>query len=93
MNYKVVCSIEFPDGHMEYVTWEPEFYGTMIKNNVDIRSLFYDIERNGFSDSPVDVLIELYEDPKIQTITQRIGDNEFQTQLLIGKNIFPIIRY
>ena len=29
-NYKVVATIEFPDGKEEFVLWEPELYGQMV---------------------------------------------------------------
>jgi len=93
LNPKVVCSIEFPDGSMEYVIWEPELYGQMKYSNVDIRELFYNTSKNGFTDAPVDVLIEMYDDPKIQEISQTTGEKQGLMQLLIGRKIFPIERF
>lgn len=92
-NYKIVCSIEYSDGHMEYVIWEPEFYGQMMYSNVSVRDLFYKPSLNEFSDQIVDVLLELWENPQVQNIMSKMGDNEVFHQICIGKKIFPINRY
>lgn len=89
-DYKVVCSIEFPDGHYEYVLWEPEFYGKMVQHNVDIYSLFYDTSRNGFSDQPLEVSIDLYDNPIVQTMRSIMGDNEVSIQMLVGTKVIPL---
>ena len=92
-NYKIVCSIEFPNGSVEYVIWEPEFYGEMLYKGIDVSELFYNISRNGFADAPVDVLVELYDNPQIKEIGVKIGDNEQVRQLLIGTKVLPIRNY
>lgn len=91
--YKVVASIEFPNGQEEYVIWEPEFYGTMLYKQIDIVGLFYNTSENGFLDAPVSVLLELWENPQIKKIVSKIGDNEVSQDLLIGKRVFPIRRF
>ncbi len=90
MKYKVVCVIEFPDGTEEHVIWELKFYGDMVKKGVDIYSLFYDMSLNGFSHAPVGVNIGIYENPIVEKIGLRIGENEVQKELLIGELILPL---
>jgi hypothetical protein len=90
MNYKVVCAIEFPNGDEEYVIWDLRFYGEMVKNNVDIYSLFYDTSRNGFADAPVGVSISIYDNPQVKQIGLKMGDNEVSKDILIGEKILPI---
>ena len=92
-HYKIVATIEFPDGHEEYVIWEPEFYGQMVYNNVSVDELFYNTSQNGFSDAPVSVLLELWENPLIQKIVSKLGDKEVLQELLIGNKVFPIRRF
>ena len=92
-NYKVVATIEFPDGREEFVLWEPELYGQMVYRDVDMVGLFYNTSINGFKDPPVSVLIELWENPYVKKISSKIGDNEDVVDLLIGKKILPIRRY
>jgi hypothetical protein len=87
---KIVFTIEFPDGHEEYVLWEPEFYGEMIYKGMDITELFYNTHKNGFIDPPVSVLIELWENPSVKKITSKMGDNEVILDVIVGKKIFPI---
>ena len=89
-NYKIVCIIEFPDGTEEHVIWELKFYGDMIKRGVDIYSLFYDMSLNGFSDPPVGVSIGIYDNPMIEKISLKIGDNEVIRELLVGEQILPL---
>ena len=91
-NYKIAVTIEFPH-HTEYVIWEPEMLGALMYNGVDIQSIFYDTSKNGFTDVPVHVLIELYDNPALEQITQRINGNEVQMQILIGTKILPIRSY
>lgn len=88
-NYKIAITIEFPH-HTEYVIWEPEMLGHLMYNGINIEDIFYNIEKNGFKDPPVHVLIELYEDPKIEQITQKMNDKEVLMQILIGTKILPI---
>lgn len=90
MNYKVVCIIEFPNGNEEHVIWEVKFYGDMIKKGVDIYSLFYDTALNGFTDTPVGVSIGLYDNPVIEKIGLKMGDNEVLKELLVGELILPL---
>ena len=90
IEYKIVCKIEFPDGSEEYVIWEPVFYGEMISNKVDIASLFYDIDKNGFTTHPLNVWIDLYVSPTIQQIVQGQGDKHEIKSFLVGKKCFSI---
>jgi hypothetical protein len=91
--YKVVATIEFPDGREEFVLWEPELFGQMMYRGVDLYNLFYDTSKNGFIDAPVTVLIELYENPTVKEIVSKIGDNEVLIDVLIGNKIFPIRQF
>lgn len=89
-NYKVIATIEFPNGNEEYVVWEPELYGQMVMNNIDIHSLFYDTSKNGFRDAPLNVRIDLYDNPTIQEIGQTMNSEHFTRQLLVGKKVIPM---
>jgi hypothetical protein len=89
-NCKIVCTIEFPDGNDEYVIWEPLFYGDMIKNKVDVSSLFYDITKNGFRTPPLNVWIDLYIEPRVEMLEQLWGGSALVKQVLIGKKCFTI---
>lgn len=90
-NYKVVLTIDYPH-HTEYVIWEPEMLGVMLYKGVDLYKLFYETKPSPMqnADAPVNVLIELYEDPQVKEIIQRIEDKEVQMQILIGTKILPI---
>jgi hypothetical protein len=90
MNPKVVCRIEFPNGDEEFVVWELKFYGEMVKKNVDIYSLFYDLSLNQFSDAPVGVHIGIYDNPQVKKIGLKMGDKEVQKEILIGELILPL---
>ena len=92
-NYKVVATIEFPDGREEFVLWEPELYGQMVYRSVDIVELFYNTDKNGFEVAPVNVLIELYENPVVRKIGSKIEGNEEIVDLLVGNRIFPIRQF
>lgn len=91
--YKVVATIEFPDGREEFVLWEPELYGEMIYRGVDMVELFYNTLGGDSNTSPVSVLIELYENPVVKKIMSKIGDEEIYLDLLIGTKIFPIRQF
>ena len=91
--YKVVISMEFPDGSMEYVIWEPEFFGKMRYAGMDISKLFYDTSSNGFLDAPVDVLVELWKNPQVKKITSKTGDKEVLIEICVGEKIIPLARY
>lgn len=91
-NYKVVISLEFPDGSIEYVIWEPELYGKLAYMNADFESMFYDTTKNNFQVAPVDVLIELYDNPQLTTISSQIGDKVGLKQLLVGERVLPLKR-
>jgi len=91
--YKVVATIEFPDGHEEFVLWEPELYGEMIYGGVDMAELFYKTLGGDFNTAPVNVLIELYENPIVKKIMSKIGDEEIYLDLLIGTKVFPIRQF
>ena len=92
-DYKVVATIEFPNGREEYVIWEPELYGAMIYRGVDMYELFYNTSKNGFKDPPVNVLIELYETPIVKKIGSRIEGNEQIVDLLVGVKVLPIRQF
>ena len=92
-NYKVVAKIEFPNGREEFVLWEPELYGQMVYRGVDMYELFYNTSKNGFEVAPVNVLIELYENPVVNKIVSKIGDNEVLLDILIGNEVFPIRQF
>lgn len=97
MDYKVVCVIEWSDGHEEHVFWEPELYGKMVTNKIDFNKMFYDTSVNGFKTPPVGVDIGLYENPSLQMIERKTGSMEteevFQQPLLIGKKVIPLAFY
>jgi hypothetical protein len=88
--YKVVCTIEFPH-HTEYVIWEPEFLGQMMYKGIDIESIFYNTEKNGFIDAPVNVLIELYKNPTLLEIPSKNEGELQQIPLLVGEKVLPIL--
>lgn len=92
-NYKVVISLEFPNGDIEYVIWEPELYGKLAYINADFESMFYDTTKNNFQVAPVDVLIELYDNPQITTISSQIGNKLGLKQLLVGERVLPLKRF
>lgn len=92
-NYKIVATIEFPDGREEFVLWEPELYGEMVYRGVDMYELFYNTSKNGFEVAPVNVLIELYENPVVRKIGSRIKGNEEIIDLLVGNKVFPIRQF
>ena len=92
-NYKIVATIEFPDGREEFVLWEPELYGEMVYRGVDMYELFYNTSKNGFEVAPVNVLIELYENPIVRKIGSRIKGNEEIIDLLVGNKVFPIRQF
>ena len=89
--YKVVCTIEF-QFHTEYVIWEPEFLGQMMYKGIDIEQLFFNTEKNGFTDPPNNVLIELYKNPTLVPIPSQ-NEGESQIQLLVGEKVLPIRIY
>ena len=91
--YKVVATIEFPDGREEFVLWEPKLYGEMIYGGVDMVKLFYNTLGNDSNTAPVSVLIELYENPIVKKIMSKIGDEEIYLDLLIGTKVFPIRQF
>ena len=86
-NYKIVITLEFPH-HEEYVVWEPELYGKMKYAGVDVEKVLFEVEPK-----PIFALIELYDNPIIQEIDVRVGDNTIRRQLLIGTKILPIMSY
>ena len=91
-NYKVVITLEFPDGSVEYVIWEPELYGRLCYMNSDFHSIFYDTTKNNFQVPPVDVLIELWENPQLTTISSQIGNKLGLKQICVGNKILPLKR-
>jgi hypothetical protein len=91
--YKVVATIEFPDGKEEFVIWEPELYGQMLYRGIDIKEMFYNTSKNGFKVAPVNVLIELYENPQVKQMVSKIEGMEVNIDLLIGNKVFPIRQF
>lgn len=91
-NYKVVITLEFPDGSLEYVIWEPELYGKLCYMNSDFESIFYDTSKNNFKVPPVDVLIELWDNPQLTTISSQIGNELGLKQMCVGQRIIPLKR-
>ena len=91
--YKAVLTLEFQDGHEEFVIWEPELLGSLLYNDVDIFGMFYDPKTKYFTKQLLFVKIELYESPQVKDVQVRIGDNEVTRQILIGTKILPIRTY
>jgi hypothetical protein len=87
--YKIVITLEFPH-HEEFVVWEPELYGKLCYNNIDVEKLLYDKEKNGYVDDLLSATIELYDDPKVTDIEMKLGDQLQIRQILIGTKILPI---
>lgn len=90
---KVVITLEFANGDEEYVIWEPELYGYLIKSQVDIPAMLADSVKNDFSTPPMSYHLELWENPHIQKIVSKIGSNEFIRNVCVGKKLFPIRSY
>jgi hypothetical protein len=86
-NYKIVVTLEFPH-HEEYVVWEPELYGQMKYTGVDVEKILYNVEPK-----PIFAIIELYDNPIIQEIDVKIGEDIVRKQLLIGTKILPLVTY
>ena len=90
-NYKVVISLEFPDGSIEYVIWELELYGRLCYINADFEEMFYN--KNNFKIQPVDVLIEIWDNPFVSTIESRVGDKVGLVQICTGNKVLPLKRF
>ena len=93
MNYKVVVFIEYSDGMVEHVLWEPEMYGQMCYNNTDFHRLFYETIPTITQNSLVDVFMELWDNPSIQKVSSVMGDNEVIREICLGKKILPLRRF
>lgn len=91
-NYKVVITLSFPDGSEEYVIWEPELYGKLSYMNADFNAIFFDTTKNNFQVAPVEVLIELWENPQLTTISSQIGDKVGLKQICVGSRVLPLKR-
>jgi hypothetical protein len=87
--YKIVITLEFPH-HEEFVVWEPELYGKLCYNRIDVEQLLYDKEKNGYTEELLSATIELYDDPKVTEIDTKLGDDTIRRQILIGTKILPI---
>jgi hypothetical protein len=92
-NYKIVITIELPNGDEHFVIWEPELYGDLLKKGVDIETFLVEFVKNDFKVSPVSYLIELWNNPTIKPIVSKMGSNEVIRELCVGERIFPIVRY
>ena len=88
--YKIVVTIEFEDGHEEFVVWEPELLGAMLYGGVDLYDFFYNPTKNNLSQQPILVKLELFDDPIVKDIQVKIGDEMILRQILIGTKILPI---
>lgn len=84
--YKIVVCLEFLNGDMEYVIWEPLMYGQMLDNNVDLHKLFFDTP-DFITTPPLEVNIYLYHNPQVKEISQGMNGESVVRQLLIGKRI------
>ncbi len=89
-NYKVVITLEFPDGSVEYVIWEPELYGKLCYMNADFEEVFYN--KNNFKVQPIDVLFELWENPSVSSVSSQIGDKLGLKQICVGTKVIPLKR-
>ena len=65
----------------------------MVYRGVDMYELFYNTSKNGFEVAPVNVLLELYENPVVRKIGSKIEGNEEIVDLLVGNRIFPIRQF
>jgi len=90
-NYKVVISLEFPDGTIEYVIWEMELYGKLCYLNADFQSMFQD--QSKFKTPPVDVLFEIWNNPSVSTIEHKIGNEITLKQICTGSRVIPLKRF
>lgn len=91
--YKIVITIEFPNGDERFVIWEPELYGEMVYRGVDVGQVLENMSKNDFKTPPLSYLLELWENPRLENIVSKIGSNELLQQLCIGKRVFPIARF
>lgn len=88
--YKVVITLEFPDGSIEYIIWEPELYGKLCYMQTDFQEMFYN--KNNFKVQPIYVLFELWENPRVSTIASRVGDKIGMEQICAGSRVIPLKR-
>jgi len=93
MSFKVVVFLEYSDGRVEHILWEPEMYGQMCYNNTDFHNLFYETTAKLAQVSLVDVFMELWDKPLIQEIQSQIGDKSVMRQIITGKKILPLRRF
>lgn len=93
VNYKVVVFMEYSDGTVEHVLWEPEMYGEMCYRNADFYNLFYETTATLSQSSLVDVYMELWNNPSIQKVTSQIGDKSVIREICIGTKILPLRRF
>lgn len=91
--YKIVITIEFPNGDERFVIWEPELYGNMVYNKIDVGQVLENMCKNDFEVAPLSYLLELWENPHLKNIVSKIGSNELVQQICVGKKIFPIVRF
>lgn len=92
-NYKIVITIELPNGDEHFVIWEPELYGELVGKGVDMETFLTEFVKNDFKVVPVSYLIELWNNPTIKQLVSKIGSNEVIREVCIGERIFPIVRY
>ena len=92
-NYKIVITMEFPNGDERFVIWEPELYGKLVYSGVDVEQFLTDMSKNDFKTPPLTYLIELWENPHLENIVSVIGSNKVILPICVGTKVFPIIRY
>lgn len=91
--YKIVITIELPSGEEFFVIWEPELYGNLLRQGVNVGEMLQNMCINDFKVVPVNYLLELWVNPHIKNIVSKIGSNEFTRQVCVGSRLFPIISY
>ena len=60
--------------------------------NADFNAIFFDTTKNNFQVAPVEVLIELWENPQLTTISSQIGDKVGLKQICVGSRVLPLKR-
>ena len=91
--YKIVITIELPNGDEHFVIWEPELYGELVKTGVNMEEFLQTSVVKDFKVSPVSYLIELWNNPQVKPLVSKMGSNEVIRYVCFGERIFPIVRY
>jgi hypothetical protein len=91
-SYKVVFSFEYERGNMSHSIVEPEMYGAMVQNKVDLEGFLF--SRNNNMEIPLNVSIDLYLNPTTQVMEMsRFNGEKIMTEILIGQRVFAIATY